>query len=101
LNARQSFAFETTCAGRGHARRLEQCRAAGYYVTVVFLWLPTAQMALERVRRRVRQGGHYIPDDVVIRRHAAGLRNMRHLYLPLADDAFIYDNSDGRGIMIC
>jgi predicted ABC-type ATPase len=98
--AQQSFAFETTCAGHAHARRLEECRAAGYWITVVFLWLPTAQMALERVARRVGQGGHHIPDDVVIRRHAAGLRNLRHLYLPLADDGFIYDNSDGSGNLI-
>jgi predicted ABC-type ATPase len=51
-------------------------------------------MALDRVARRVRAGGHHIPDDVVIRRYWAGVSNMRDLYLPLADAASIYDNSD-------
>src|SRR5205807_1542788 len=53
-----------------------------------------------RVARRASEGGHRIPDDVVVRRYSAGLRNMRHLYLPLADSAFIYDNSDGEGVLV-
>jgi predicted ABC-type ATPase len=98
--AGQSFAFETTCAGRGHPRLLRVCRDAGYRVTLIFLWLPSAKMALERVARRVSEGGHTIPDEVVIRRYSAGLYNMRHFYLPIADAALIYDNSDaGRGLI--
>jgi predicted ABC-type ATPase len=58
------------------------------------LWLPSPQAALDRVARRIREGGHGIPADVVVRRYWAGLNNMRHLYLPLADVAAIYDNSD-------
>lgn len=48
----------------------------------------------------MREGGHNIPNDVVIRRYWVGLRNMRLLYLPLADVAAIYDNSDERGMLI-
>jgi len=96
--AGESFAFETTCAGRGHARLL--CRAAGYRLSLVFLWLPSAEAALARVAQRVREGGHGIPDDVVVRRYAAGLRNMRRLYLPLVDAALIYDNSGAGRVLI-
>ena len=95
-----SFAFETTCSGRGHARLLERCRVAGYRITFIFLWLPSADMALSRVARRVSRGGHRIPDEVVRRRYSAGLRNMRDLYVPLADIALIYDNSDEKGDLI-
>jgi len=95
-----SFAFETTCAGRGHARLLQTCRAAGYRLNLVFLWLPSPEAALARVARRVREGGHLIPDDVVVRRYGAGLRNMRWLYLPMMDGALIYDNSDRKQILI-
>ncbi len=98
--AGESFAFETTCAGRGRVRLLKQCRSAGYRVTLVFLWLPSPQAALERVARRVREGGHGIPDETVIRRYEAGLRNMRHLYLPVVDGALIYDNSDDGRVII-
>jgi predicted ABC-type ATPase len=90
----ESFAFETTCSGSTHARWLQACKAEGWRVTLLYLWLPSPQTAIDRVARRVRQGGHGIPADVVIRRYKTGLVNMRRLYLPLADVAAIYDNSD-------
>jgi predicted ABC-type ATPase len=90
----ESFAFETTCSGRAYVHWLQACKAEGWRVTLLYLWLPSPQAAVDRVARRVREGGHRIPADVVIRRYKAGLVNMRHLYLPLADVAAIYDNSD-------
>jgi predicted ABC-type ATPase len=98
--AGDSFGFETTCAGRGYAGLLRTCRAVGYRLSLVFLWLPSPEAALERVARRVREGGHGVPDDVVVRRYAAGLRNMRRLYFPMVDGALIYDNSDDRRTLI-
>jgi predicted ABC-type ATPase len=100
VEAGASFAFETTCSGRAHMRLLRNCRTAGYRVTFVFLWLPSPDLAIARVARRVSRGGHRIPGDVVIRRYWAGIRNMRDVYLPFADYAFVYDNSDGDGILI-
>lgn len=97
---RESFAFETTCAGRTHVPILRTCKADGWRVTLVYLWLPTPKAALDRVARRVREGGHGIPDDVVVRRYWTGLINLRLLYLPLADVAVIYDNSDGQRTLI-
>jgi predicted ABC-type ATPase len=94
IKARQSFAFETTCSGRTHLPMLKRCKADGWRLTLIYLWLPSPQAALERVARRVQQGGHNIPSDVVVRRYWTGLSNMRLLYLPLADVAAIYDNSD-------
>jgi predicted ABC-type ATPase len=96
----ESFAFETTCAGRAHARTLSRCRDAGYRLTLIFLWLPSVKEALGRVARRVAQGGHRIPKEVVVRRYAAGLKNLQRLYLPIADIAYIYDNTDEGGILI-
>ncbi len=100
VRTRQSFAFETTCAGRGHARMLRMCRVTGYRVTLLFLWLPSPEAASSRVARRVREGGHSIAPDVIERRYWAGLRNMRNLYLPLANVALIVDNSDEGGGLI-
>jgi predicted ABC-type ATPase len=97
----ESFAFETTCAGRGYAGWLRECKARGWRVTLLFLWLPTPEAAIDRVARRVRQGGHGVPSEVVIRRWKAGVANMRDLYLPLSDVAAIYDNSDaGRTLIV-
>ena len=89
-----SFAFETTCAGKSHAKWLRQCQANGWRVHMLFLWLPDFQMAQRRVVQRVSEGGHSIPPEVVERRYRAGIVNMRELYLPLADTAAIYDNSN-------
>jgi len=94
LAAGKDFGVETTCAGHSHVRLIAQSRARAYRITLVFLWLPSVELALHRVRQRVSQGGHSIPEPVVRRRYRAGLRNMRRLYLPLIDIGLIYDNSD-------
>jgi predicted ABC-type ATPase len=96
----RSFAFETTCAGHRQAKLLRSCRAAGYRVTIIFLWLPSPQFAVERVAQRVARGGHHIPEDMIIRRYAAGIYNMRHVFLPLADVVSIYDNSGAYPLLI-
>jgi predicted ABC-type ATPase len=100
INRGESFAFETTCSGRAHAQTLLRCREAGYRLTLIFLWLSSAKEALSRVARRVAQGGHAVPNGVVVRRYAAGLKNLQRLYLPIADIAYIYDNTDEGGILI-
>ena len=98
--AGRSFAFETTCAGRGHARFLRRCRSEGWRVTLLFLWLNTPEIAIRRVARRVAEGGHDIPRETIVRRYWGGLRNLTAFYLPLADTAQIYDNSEGAGVLI-
>ena len=100
IRSGESFAFETNCAGRAYVPWLRECQASGWRVLLLFLWLPTPEAALERVARRVREGGHAIPKNVVVRRWKAGLVNMRNLYLPLSDGAQIHDNSDGTRILI-
>ena len=99
-SGKQSFAIETTCSGRGHLNFLRQCRDAGWRITFVFLWLPSPQIAVDRVARRVSAGGHAVPPEIVIRRYWTGLSNMRAFYLPLADVAAIYDNAAAEPILI-
>lgn len=94
IAAQKNFAFETTCAGHHHAATLQECRAAGYRLNLVFYWLPSADMAVQRVKFRVQQGGHDIPEATIRRRYKAGLRNLVNLYLPLADTALVLDNSN-------
>lgn len=76
----RSFALETTLSGRSYVSRIERWRALGYAVQLIFLELPPPEMAVRRVRLRVCQGGHDIPEAVVRRRFRAGLRNFRELY---------------------
>ena len=100
IQARQSLAFETTCAGRAHIQTLRACKEAGYRLTLIYLWLPSPEAAIKRVARRVSMGGHHIPDDTVVRRYFNGLRNVRHVYLPMVDIGLVYDNADIGGGLI-
>lgn len=89
----ESFAFETTLAGRGYARSIPHWQAAGYHVKITFLALPNAALAVARVAARVAQGGHDVPEDAIRRRFKAGLDNFQRIYRPLVDAWVIYDNS--------
>jgi predicted ABC-type ATPase len=89
---REDFAFETTLAGRGHARWLLSLRAAGYRAHLTFLWLPSPDLAVARVAERVRSGGHGVPDRsfAAVRRRP---ENLVTCYLDVVDSWQIYDNS--------
>jgi len=96
----KSFALESTLSGKSYIPLLKDCSDNGWRVSLYYFWLPSPEDSIARVARRVSQGGHHIPDDVIYRRFKTGLWNMRHLYLPLADTAAIYDNSGQRRILI-
>lgn len=96
----ESFAFETTLAGLGYMRHIPRWRAKGYHVTMFFLSLPAAEMAIARVAERVRQGGHHVPDEIVRRRFAAGKRNFETVYRDIVDAWAVYDNSGNEPVLI-
>lgn len=91
--SKEDFAFETTLASRSFVPFLRNCQSGGYGVHVIYLWLQTVELAVERVRRRVASGGHDIAETVIRRRSEAGQRNFVELYLPLADDWRAFNNS--------
>jgi predicted ABC-type ATPase len=96
----EDFAFETTLAGRRYARAIPRWQAAGYRVGMVFIALPSAEVALARVAGRVRQGGHSVPEAVVRRRFAAGRENFDRIYKGLVDEWRLYDNSGPRPVLV-
>lgn len=88
----ESFAFETTLAGRNYARSIPGWRAAGYRVTLFFLSLPFPETAISRVAERVRQGGHDVPEEVIRRRFITGRAHFETLYKPIVSEWLLYDN---------
>lgn len=90
---RADFAFETTLASKTFAPWIAAVIAQGYHFHLHFLWLPSAEAAVERVRERVRQGGHDIPEPTIRRRYSAGLTNFFRLYRPLTSTWEMLDNS--------
>jgi len=87
------FGFESTLSGKTYVKLLQEMKKKGYLVHIFFLWINDVDLALERVRLRVRNGGHGIPDATVRRRFGRSLANFLHLYKPLADSWTILDNS--------
>ena len=89
----ENFAFETTLSGRIYAGLIPEWQADGYIVKLFFLQLLSPELAVARVRQRVREGGHNIPEPVIRRRFTAGLRNFSNLYKPIVNEWALYDNS--------
>lgn len=94
MRLEESFALESTLSGKAHLRLLEKAKLAGYSIILHFLILPSSDLARERVRKRVKEGGHSIPVEVIDRRFKRGLNNLP-LYKAIADDWKIWDTSAG------
>ncbi len=93
IRHRESIAFETTLSGTGWTRSIPRWQALGYFVRLYFLRLPNPEFARSRVRLRVSEGGHDIPEATIERRFHAGLRNFETLYKPLVDWWMLFDGS--------
>jgi predicted ABC-type ATPase len=91
---RKTFAFETTLAAKHYAGWIKKLRSEGYTFQLMFLWLRSPDLAVERVRERVRAGGHDVAEEIIRRRYDSGLRNFWNFYEPLADAWSVYDNSE-------
>jgi predicted ABC-type ATPase len=91
--ARSDFAFESTLASRTFAKFLRELRASGYRVSIFYFGLTNAELALARVARRVAMGGHSVPEDDIRRRFKRSRENFFELYIPLAHEFTVFDNS--------
>ena len=94
------FAFETTLSGRSHISFLTKLRKTSYSAHLFFLWIPTVELALARVRERVADGGHDVPAADVRRRFHKGIYNLFRFYRPLLDSWMLFDNSSAKPSLI-
>ena len=93
LNENKTFAFETTLATRSYVGLIKEAREEGYSIVLVYVWLQSADLAKQRVEKRVKEGGHNIPTAVIERRYVIGKENFINLYKDILDDWFLIDNS--------
>ena len=98
-SARQSFAIETTLSALTYVGKIAAWRESGYRVTLIYLRLPSADHAVERVRRRVVAGGHGIPEDTVRRRFELGLLYLEKYYKSAVDEWYILDSHEGNYVL--
>ena len=100
LKENENFAFETTLATKSYKSKVIEAQKKGYNVTLLFFWLQNVDLAIERVKTRVKEGGHNIEKDVIKRRYKNGIRNLFDIYLPIVNEAMIFDNSAGKPDLI-
>lgn len=93
LRLKEDFAIETTLATKSYAKFIEKAQKVGYFVTLIYFWLNSPELAIRRVHERVKSGGHNVPPDVIRRRYDAGRHNLFSLYTPVTDFWMVIDNS--------
>jgi len=94
------FAIETTLATRSYAQTIKKAKSQGYDITLVYFWLSSPELAIARVKRRVAEGGHNIPEEVIRRRYRNGIHNLFKLFIPICDYWIIIDNSQKPYIIV-
>ena len=95
-----SFAFETTLSGKTYLSLLNKLKSKSYRIHLFFLWIPNANLALERIKDRVASGGHNVPAVDVRRRFRRSIDNFFKVYEHLLDTWMLYDNSGSEPILV-
>lgn len=90
----ETFSIETTLATRSHVGLIRRAKQLGYEVTLIYFWIRTPELAVQRVARRVSEGGHNIPEEVVRKRYYTGLSNFFYLFKDEVDFWMLVDNTD-------
>ncbi len=93
LKKQRDFAVETTLATRTLLKTARLAQDAGYTVTLLYFWLNTPELAIERVKARVETGGHNIPEETIRRRYHVGIDYFFHYYAPICERWILADNS--------
>lgn len=93
LTSHADFAFETTLATRSYTSLVRRAQQQGYHVYLLYFWLETPELAIDRVKMRVAAGGHNIQEEVIRRRYKSGIKNLFELYLPICDYWMVVNNS--------
>jgi predicted ABC-type ATPase len=96
----ESFAFETTLSGRGYIKKILDWKAQQYEIIIYYLKVPTVEFAIERVKLRVSQGGHNVPEQDIIRRFERSWINFKQIYKTLANTWIVFDTSGNQPVIL-
>lgn len=96
LKGKENFAFETTLATKSYKEKITTAHENGFTTSLLFFWLKNIDLAKERVKTRVLEGGHNIEPAIIERRYQNGIINLFDIYIPLVNETFIFDNSEGK-----
>lgn len=94
------FSFETTLSGKSYVALFNSLKDSGYALDLFFLWIPTPKLSIARIKERVLEGGHHVPDADVQRRFTRGIDNFFNLYEPILDSWMFFNNAEDLPILI-
>lgn len=100
LESGDSFAIESTLSGNAYVEMLERAKIAGYETVIAYVFVDSPDVCIARIAARVKNGGHYVPDEDVRRRYQRSKENFIHLYAPLVDHWMLYYNGGTDGILV-
>lgn len=98
--SKATFALETTLSTRSYVSLINRAHKAGYEVELIFFWLSSPEVAIKRVAKRVAEGGHNIPEDVIRRRYDAGIHNLFNIYGHVVDRWVLVDNNNNKSVVL-
>lgn len=87
------FAVETTLSSKSYISIIKNAKSKGYAIRMLYIWLESAEVAVDRVATRVEQGGHNIPEEIIRRRYERGLQNLFKHYIPIVDSWTLINNT--------
>ena len=93
LNTGVDFAFETTLTTLSYVNTIKTAKEKGYSVSLLYFWLNDVNLAIERVKTRVSEGGHNIPEEVIRRRYFRGVYNLTNKFIDICDYWIVINNS--------
>lgn len=99
LNQQSDFAIETTLTTKSYLNTIKKAKSLGYQITLLFFWLNDVELAIERVKLRVSEGGHNIPEDVIRRRYFKGIKNLKD-FASASDYWLIIDSSNSNLLFV-
>ena len=92
ISLSHTFCIETTLATKSYLNLIKRVQLINYEVILLFFYLPSAEMAKERVALRVSEGGHNIPIEIIKRRYGLGLLNLKKI-IAVVDRWYVLNNS--------
>ncbi len=96
----KDFSFETTLSAKSFIPFLHGTKLTGYKITIIYFWVESSELAIDRIKQRVKEGGHFIAEEIVKRRYKRSINNFRNSYIKLADDWMIFDNTKDEPILV-
>ena len=100
IQQNKNFAFEATMSSKNFANLLNKCKHLGYQINILFVWIVSYELAIQRVNKRTEVGGHTIPEDIVKRRYFRSVINFQEIYMGIADRWILCDNSTSEPIFV-